>query len=169
MLNAMWCAKRTQLNRPNPAQNADNPLLPDSTSGTPRSPRLNAEGEPGIALEIFIMYSINGQLIFTVIQKSTGQAEDVIVDGSAFDVECDLTDTDDDKRRLNLHLSYRGTAFDDAAEFTVKAFYDVFGSNIFDTWTRVGDITPGYTVSQVFDMFGDGLSAKAFPIRGDDL
>lgn len=115
------------------------------------------------------MYSINGQLTFTVTQKSTGQAEDVFVDDSELDVECDLTDTDDDKRRLNLHLSYRGTAFDGAAEFTVKAFYDVFGSNIFDTWTRVVDVTPGYTVTQVFDMPGDGLSVEALPIREADL
>lgn len=113
------------------------------------------------------MVNIEGQLTFEVIRLATKQDEHIEVDAGEFEAECEQLDTDDDKRRVETYLTYRGHAFDGNAEFTVRVFFDVFGSNVFRNWTAVEDVTPGYTVSR-FDMPGDGLSVEAKPIRQEN-
>lgn len=107
------------------------------------------------------MTTVNGQRTFVVTEKATSKEERLTAYSDDFDVDATRTDTEDDKCREDVYLTFAGSAFDGDANFTARLYYDVFGWNVFRHWTSIEDVTEGYTVVVASDEPDDGLTVEA--------
>ena len=110
------------------------------------------------------MITVSGQLTVVVTEKDSGIEERVTIDACELDIECEQTDVDDDKRRVSAYLKHRGTAFEGDSDFTLTAFYDVFGWNVFQRWKTITSDTVGYKAALATDEPDDGFIVEATPI-----
>lgn len=115
------------------------------------------------------MLNISGQWTIVVNEETTKTEARLVVEAGFLDIECNRTDTEDDKHRLSVYIKYHGYAFDDAAEFKITAYYDVFGSTIMRHWKQVDSATSGFTATFATDEPDDGLYLEALPLDLNEL
>ncbi|WP_455279052.1 hypothetical protein [Cupriavidus necator] len=108
------------------------------------------------------MATVTGQVTFVIKKQKTTVEERLTVMASECDIECNVTDSEDDKLRESVYIKYYGSAFEGNASFTALFYYDVFGSTIFDYNAGIDEVTKGYTVTLATDEPDDGLTVEAF-------